>query len=72
MQGLEKKYSIGHFSVLAIIWFINVLIVIFGSPFLVYKKLQKIFFKSAKKPLPENKPNAESTQYVPHRINSKF
>ena len=72
MQGLEKRNSIGHFLVSASLWFINILIVIFGSPFLIYKVLKKIFFKSAKKPQPENKPNPDSTQYVPYRIDSKF
>ena len=72
MQGLEKRNSISHFLVSAGLWFINILIVIFGSPFLIYKVLKKIFFKSAKKPHPQNESNPTSTQYFPNRMDSKF
>ena len=70
MKSTEKRNSIGHLSVLAGLWFINILILIFGFPFLIYKKVKEIFFKTSHKHPPEKK--SKSSQYFPCEINSKF
>jgi len=69
MQNEGKRHSFGHLSILAGLWFINILILIFGLPFLIYKKVKETFFKPAKKPLPAEK--SKSAQYHPYGINSK-
>jgi hypothetical protein len=53
MQDAEKGNSISHLAVLTAIWSINVLIVIFGFPFLIYKKLKEIFLKTTRHPRSE-------------------
>jgi hypothetical protein len=68
----EKSSSIGHFAVLSILWIVNILIVIFGLPFLLFKKLQEIFLKTAKKSQPKITEKPKSAQYFPCRIDSKF
>jgi len=70
MHGVQNRNSIGHFSVLAALWFINALILIFGFPFLIYKKAVEIFLKTSKKPKSETNP--KSARYFPCRIDSKL
>jgi len=67
MQKYEKNNSIGVFLVLAGLWAINILILIFGFPFLLFKKAQEIFTKSAKKPLKDSAENPNSPPYAPCR-----
>ena len=67
MFAYEKGNSMGRFAVLAGLWFINILILIFGSPFLIFKKAQRLFSKPAKKPLPNTADQKKSTQYFPCR-----
>lgn len=72
MQGVEKNNSIGHFAVLAGLWFINLLIVVFGSPFLIFKKIRNIFLRTSKTPPSKTKTKSEAAQYFPCRIDSKL
>ena len=72
MLDYEKNSSIGQHSVLAALWFINILIVVFGAPFLIYKKLAGIFIKPVKKVEPKPDKNAKSAQYFPCRVDSKL
>jgi hypothetical protein len=68
MQSAEKRNSIGHLSVLTGLWFINILILIFGFPFLIYKKAKEIYFGTNKNPRQETKP--KSASYFPCRMDS--
>lgn len=61
----ENRNSVGHFAVLAGLWFINILIVIFSSPFLIYKKLKETFFKKSKHPAPGIETKQKSPRYFP-------
>jgi hypothetical protein len=70
MQNLKKRDSIVHLSVLAALWSVNILIVIFASPFLIYKKLRETFFKTPKS-VPQTQ-TQKSRSYFPCRIDSKF
>jgi hypothetical protein len=70
MQSEEKGNSFGHLAVLAGLWFINILILIFGLPFLIYKKVKTTLFKPAKKPQRAEK--SKSAQYLPYGIDSKL
>ncbi len=70
MQNEENKNSIVHIAVLAGLWFINILIVIFSSPFLIYKKLMEIFFKKAKNSQPQIEAEKTAAQYFPCRSDS--
>jgi hypothetical protein len=72
MFAYEKSSSIGHILVLAGLWFVNILIVIFGSPFLLFKKTQELFFKATKKSQPKSATNQKSAQYFPCRIDSNL
>ena len=72
MFAYEKSGSIGHILVLAGLWLVNILIVIFGSPFLLFKKMQELFFKATKKSQPKSATNQNSAQYFPCRIDSKL
>ncbi|HEY8561438.1 MAG TPA: hypothetical protein VIL74_13770 [Pyrinomonadaceae bacterium] len=65
MMEKEKSKAIGHFTVLAGLWFVNILIVIFGMPFIVFNKAREKFTKSAKKSLPKTAAETESTHYFP-------
>ncbi len=68
MQDAEKRNSIGHLAVLTGLWLINILILIFGFPFLIFKKLQEIYFQTNKNFRQETKP--KSARYFPCRIDS--
>jgi len=61
----NKGSSIGHFAVWAGLWSINILIVIFGSPFLIYKKLRAAFAKSGKNSQPDGEAKKNPTRYFP-------
>ena len=65
MLAYEKNNSIGVFGVLAGLWAINILILIFGSPFLLFKKARELFLKPAKKPPAKPAENPNSPQYFP-------
>lgn len=65
MESQKKGNSIAHFAVSAGLWFINILIVIFISPFLIYKKLKETFFKKAKNPAPNIETKQKSPRYFP-------
>lgn len=65
MEGAEKRNSFGHTAVLAGLWFINLLILIFGLPFLIFKKVQELFAQINKKSRPETK--SETARYFPCR-----
>ena len=67
MFTYEKSSSITHLSVLAGLWLVNILIVIFGSPFLIYKKIKGIFLKAVKKTPPNTAAEPKSAQYFPCR-----
>jgi len=68
MQGVKNRNTIGHLAVLTGLWFINLLILIFGFPFLIFKKLQEIYFQRNKNSFTETKP--KSARYFPCRIDS--
>lgn len=68
MKGVEKRNSISHLAVLTGLWLINLLILIFGFPFLIFKKLQEIYFQTNKKSRSETKP--KSARFFPCRIDS--
>jgi hypothetical protein len=72
MQVIQKRNSISHLLVLTAIWFINILVVIFGSPFLIYKKAREIFLKTAKNSKPEVQTKQKPARYFPCRIDSKM
>jgi len=63
MQNGEKRNSIGHLSVLTGLWAINLTILFFGIPFLIYKKLQESYIASKKKS--SQKTKAKSARYFP-------
>lgn len=65
MFQYEKNNSIGLFLIFAGLWAVNILILIFGLPFLLFKKVQEIFTKSAKKPQNNSTENPNSGQYFP-------
>jgi hypothetical protein len=69
MQNTKKRNSIGHLSVLTGLWFINILILIFGLPFLIYKKLREIFSEPNKN-LQQVTKKTKSTPYFPCRMDS--
>jgi hypothetical protein len=48
MKGVKNNSSISPTLILTGIWFINTLIVIFGLPFLIYKKVQEIYSDNSK------------------------
>lgn len=68
MQDLENKNSIAHFAALAGLWFINILIVVFAMPFLLYKTIRDAFSKSAKRPPSQVKSQQKPSRYFPCRI----
>jgi hypothetical protein len=72
MQGVQNKNSIGHLSVLTALWFINILVLIFGSPFLIYKKTRGFFSRTTKRSKPEENLKQKSTRYFPCRIDSNL
>jgi hypothetical protein len=72
MQGAGKSNSFGHLAVLAGLWSINILIVIFGAPFLVYKKLRAALFKKTKNSAIAKTEPESAPEYYPCEINSKF
>lgn len=68
MQDFEKSNSIVHFAALAGLWLVNILIVIFTMPFLIYKTIRDIFTKSSKHSPSQIKPKQESSRFFPCRI----
>lgn len=72
MQSIEKRFSIGHFLVLTGLWVINILILVFGFPFLVFKKIQEVFFKTTKNNRLEAKQSSKSARYFPRQVDSKL
>jgi hypothetical protein len=68
MQDTEKRSSIGHLAVLTGLWLINLLILIFGFPFLILKKLRELYSETNKNPRRETKP--KSARYFPCRMDS--
>ena len=70
MQDSEKSNSAGHFAALAGLWFINILIVIFTMPFLIYKTIRDLFIKPPKIAPSEIKTQEKSSRYFPCRIDS--
>jgi hypothetical protein len=68
MQDTEKTNSIGHLSVLTVLWIINILILIFGFPFLIYKKVREMYAETNKNRPKESK--AKSRAYFPCRMDS--
>jgi hypothetical protein len=68
MFEYEKDSSIGHSLVLILLWFVNILILIFGAPFLIFKKMRDVFFKSAPKSQPKIAAKPESAPYFPCRV----
>lgn len=72
MMDKKPGSSIGHLLVLTGLWFINLLIVLFGFPFLIYKKIKDFCFdKSNKKEQPPtHKP--KPTTYFQRQIDSKL
>jgi len=68
MQSVEKRNIFANLSVLAILWVINLLIVIFGSPFLIYHKVRGIFVKPLKFTPQENPPKTKPARYFPCHI----
>jgi hypothetical protein len=72
MKVVEKRNSIGHLAVLTALWFINILIVIFSSPFLIYKKVRQIFLKTEKTSIQNTQTSPEPARYVPCGIDSKL
>jgi len=66
MQSTKQKNSIGHLSVLTGLWVINILILIFGFPFLIYKKVKEMFSGTNKNFGQETKP--KSAGYFPCRM----
>ena len=67
MIEYKKNNSTGLFLVLAGLWAINILILFFGFPFLVFKKAQEIFTKSAYKSQKNSAENPKSARYFPCR-----
>ena len=67
-----KNNSKSHFTVLAVLWLVNILILIFGLPFLFFKKMRELFRKPAKNSLPETAAQTSSSQYFSPQINSKL
>jgi hypothetical protein len=65
MRNVEKRSLIARFSVLTGLWAINLLIVIFGFPFLIYKKVRDIFIKPVRIAPTEKEPSSKSSQYFP-------
>jgi hypothetical protein len=72
MQVVQNRNSIGHLSVLTALWFINILIVIFGAPFLIFKKAQEVILKTFTNSGQKEKTKQKSARYFPCRIDSKF
>ncbi len=70
MQYLEKSNSIGHIAALAVLWFINILIVVFAMPFLIYKTIRGLFSKSSKNPPSQIKTQEKPSRYFPCRMDS--
>jgi len=68
MQSAEKRNSIGQLAVLTSLWLINILILIFGFPFLIFKKLQEIYFQTNKNSSSETK--LKAARYFPCRMDS--
>jgi len=68
MFEYEKGSSIGHSLVLFVLWFVNILILIFGAPFLVFKKMRNVFFKTAQKSQTKIAAKPESARYFPCRV----
>jgi hypothetical protein len=46
--------------------------VVFGSPFLIFKKIRNIFLRTSKTPPSKTKTKSEAAQYFPCRIDSKL
>jgi hypothetical protein len=65
MLQYEKNNSIGLFLIYAGLWAINLLILIFSMPFLLFKKMREIFAKPSKKPQNNSAENPNSANYFP-------
>lgn len=74
MKGAANNKSISSALILGGLWFINILIVLFGFPFLIYKKIQELLTKNPPKFEMEVKKdtNPKSNSYAPRHSNSKF
>jgi Tfp pilus assembly protein PilO len=67
MKGVKNNGSISYSLVLAGIWLINILIVLFGFPFLIYKKIQEIYVKATKNSRQKIKTKSKAARYFPCR-----
>ncbi len=74
MQDQKNRSSIAHLVVFAGLWFINTLIVIFGLPFLAYKKMREICSDQSKKQTqaPKIKSESHQTAYLQRQMDSKL
>jgi hypothetical protein len=74
MQGITKKSSISHRLVLTGIWIINLLIVLFGLPFLLYKKVVEFCSNRSNKikDQPNKKINSKAGGYLHQQIDPKM
>lgn len=72
MKNEAKRSSFAPLAVLGGLWFINILIVIFGSPFLIYKKIKDLFVKPVKIAPAQTGPNSEKPAYFSPSIDSKL
>jgi hypothetical protein len=71
MKAVKTNRAVISTLILAGLWFINILIVIFGLPFLIVNKIKGLFTGKTDKFAPREE-EANSAAYLPRQINSKL
>jgi len=69
MKEAKNKRAFSSILILSGLWFINILIVVFGLPFLIINKIRE--FSAAKSKRSETREAKKAASYLPCRINSK-